>query len=243
LSLQEKIAQLTIQSSGDVSIPAYKDPYSNYIEKSTVKSLSARLWMYTYRNLSVKTTNGPLLGFCATDSQSPTPSYSPDDMLDNISTQAEVRVHSSSQTNSLENTGSEYHRAKSTSNISPHLQDYEQSLITDAPLATTRCETSALPVAQGDDNLLLTPLTPAARLTGAQVDESFSANLVGSTHEFSQGASEYQLSPAKEVLHGNLLLEDRTSQFRGNRESIVQHLWTIEDVGRTAAKEDMLLTF
>jgi hypothetical protein len=201
--------------------------------------------MYTYRNLTVKTTNGPLLGFCATDSHSPTPSYSPEGMLDNISTQVEVRVHSSPQINSLENTGNEHHRAKSTSIISPHLQDYEQSSSNDSPLATTgtRCETSALPVAQEDDDLLLIPQTTAARLTGPQVDKSFSANLVGPTHQFSQGASEYQLCPAKEDLHENLLLEDRTSQFRGNRESVTQHLWTIEDVGRTAAKEDMLLTF
>jgi hypothetical protein len=237
LSLQDKIAQLTARSSRDVSIPGYKYPRSNGIEKSIVKPLNARLWMYTQRNLLNKTASGPLLAFCATNTQISTPPSPPDQMLDNILTHVEARVHSQAQVQRMKNVEEEYLEAISTSRISSTLEGSKQTFVSGPPRSTTRFETLAL--GQEDDKLLLTLQHPAAGLKDAHVPKPFLANLVGSTHELSQGASEFHLGSAKE----DLLLEDRALQFGGDKESTVQPLWLNKDVGKTEANGDMLLTF
>ena len=193
--------------------------------------------MYMQRNLLNKTAGGPLLAFCATNTQISTLSSPPDDMLDSILTHVEARVHSPPQVQPIKNMEDERLEAIPTSRISSTLNGSKQTFVGGPSRSTTRFETLAL--GQEDDDLLLTLQHPAAGLTDAHVPEPFSVNLVGSKHELSERASEFHLNSAKE----DLLLEDRALQFGGDKERTVQPLWLKKDVGKTAANEDMLLTF
>jgi hypothetical protein len=144
-------------------------------------------------------------------------------MLDSISTQVEARMHSPPQ--GLE--------ATSTSRISSTPVGNKQTFINGPPRSITRFETLAQ--GQEDDDFLQHPV---ADIVDAHLPKPSSANLVGSPHEFSQGASECYLGSAKDDLG-----EDQALQFGGDKESSVQPLWLNKDVGTTTANEDMLLTF